>query len=73
MSRFGLKVAQLFGKKLPAFRTLDEARSALFAERDTRLATMRALALKSERFVADGSPETLKLKLVTFLHSCQLT
>jgi hypothetical protein len=60
MSRLGLKVARLFGRKLPAFRNLADARSHLFAERDDRLAMLKRLAVKSDSFAADGSPGSLK-------------
>src|SRR4051812_8345580 len=60
MSRLGIKIAQLFGRKLPGYRTPDEARAALFAARDTRLAQFLSLAAKSPAFTPDGTPTSLK-------------
>lgn len=60
MSFFGLQVAKLFGKKLPAFSNQAEAETYLFKLRDEQLKRIAALALSSPRFVADYAPESLK-------------
>ena len=60
MNNYGQEVARLFGAALPAFRSLDEARSALFAERDARLVLMNRAASNSGVFRADSTPESLK-------------
>jgi hypothetical protein len=60
MSRLGLKVAKLFGKRLPAFSSRAEAEAYLFGERDERLRRLRELAPSSGVFAPDFVPESLK-------------
>jgi len=50
----------LFGRTLPAYRNISEARTSLFAARDARLAGFKVLASKSDLFVANDTPESLK-------------
>jgi len=60
MSWFGLKVAKLFGQKLPAFSSQAEAEAFFFGQRDERLRRMIKLATSSETFTVDYTPESLK-------------
>ena len=60
MGWLGLKVAKLFGQKLPAFSSRAEAEAHLFRQRDERLQRLVELAASSSVFVADFSPESLK-------------
>jgi hypothetical protein len=60
LSRYGLKIAKLFGKKLPAYVSQANAEKELFAFRDVRLQRLNALALASNTFEPDSSPESLK-------------
>ena len=59
MSRFGLRIARLFGQRLPSFRSLDEAKKQLFEERDCRIAKLKALT-PTVYFIPDETPESLK-------------
>ena len=60
MTRYGLKVAKLFGKKLPAFESQAEAEESLLGFRDGRLRMIQRLAARSTDFEADFSPQSLK-------------
>ena len=60
MSRFGLKVAKLFGDKLPAFASQSDAEHELYAFRDSRLHRLDSIASDKDAFKPDGSPESLK-------------
>ena len=60
MSRYGLKIAKLFGKKLPAYSSQADAQRHLYAFRDDRLHRLSKLALASDKFEVDSSPESLK-------------
>src|SRR5262249_39899522 len=60
MSRFGLLVARLFGKSLPRFQSLDEAREQLLAARDRYLAALEEVSRQFSGFAPDYSPESLK-------------
>lgn len=60
MGWLGLKIAKLFGEKLPTFANQDEAEAHLFKERDKRLQRVVQAAKSSECFVASFAPESLK-------------
>ena len=60
MSWLGLKVAKLFGEKLPAFSNQAEAEAYFFGQRDERLGRITKLATSSKNFAADYTPESLK-------------
>ena len=60
MSRLGLKIAKLFGQKLPAFSSLAEAETFLFDQRDERIKRIVELGQSSKSFAADYTPESLK-------------
>lgn len=60
MSHRGVEIAEQQGQYLPSFSSLEEARSFLFHERDTRLATLRTLAARSKGFAADDTSGSLK-------------
>ncbi|MHC3994689.1 hypothetical protein ACXWTF_07650 [Thiomicrolovo sp. ZZH C-3] len=58
--RYGLKIAKLFGKKLPAYSSQADAERDLFAFRDNRLQRLSDFASASDMFEPDSSPESLK-------------
>jgi len=60
MSRLGLRAAQRFGAKLPAFRDIAEAERALYGERDELVRKLTELSRRSAAFRPDLSPESLK-------------
>ena len=60
MSRFGLKIAKLFGRDLPAFKSRSEAEEELYKFRDARLQKIEKVSQMSEEFLADHSAESLK-------------
>ena len=60
MTRFGLKIAKLFGKKLPGFASQAEAERELYGYRDDRLQKLSRLASASDDFKSTGTPESLK-------------
>lgn len=60
MSRYGLKIARLFGKTLPAFSSQAEAETVLLAFRDAKLRRIHELASNSPDFRPDYTPESLK-------------
>ena len=60
MSKYGLKIARLFGRGLPAFKNQSEAEKHLYRERDDRIKKMVSLAPSSDEFAADFTPESLK-------------
>jgi len=60
MTKFGLKIAQLFGEKLPRFSSQEEAERALLAFRDAKLHKIHKLASTLPDFALDCLPESLK-------------
>jgi hypothetical protein len=60
MSKYGLKIAKEFGKKLPEFPNYQEAERHLFAWRDEHLALLERIAEHSTSFIADYSAASLK-------------
>ena len=67
MTKPGLKIAGEYGKMLPAFGSHQEATSALFALRDSLLASAVLLEQKSSKFRADFTPESLnQLEILIF-------
>ena len=70
MSWLGLKVAKLFGQRLPAFSSRAEAEAHLFSERDERLRCITELATSSGVFAADFTPDSLKHLERWYFHLC---
>ncbi|HOX60209.1 MAG TPA: hypothetical protein PLC99_25310 [Verrucomicrobiota bacterium] len=61
MGWFALRIAKLFGQRLPAFPTKAEAEAHLFSQRDERLRHIIELAPHSAGvFAADFTPNSLK-------------
>lgn len=60
MSWLGLKIAKLFGQRLPAFASHAEAEAKLYQQRDDRIRRLCELAASSGIFKADFTPESLK-------------
>ena len=61
MSKFRLRIAHLFGRRLPGFGSQAEAERALLAQRDRALAALEtATGQASGCFVADYTSESLK-------------
>jgi hypothetical protein len=69
MTKFGLNIAGEYGKKLPAFSSLQQAEIALFAQRDSLLASLNLLWQKSSIFRADFTPESLNQLETLFFDS----
>jgi hypothetical protein len=61
MGIIGLKVAKLFGRKLPAFNSKSQAENVLFSFRDIRLERIQEFAARSLTISADYSPESIKV------------
>ena len=62
MTKFGLRIARLFGHGLPKFASQSDAERVLFATRDRALhGLMQAAARVPDTFVPDQSPESLKV------------
>ena len=60
MSRYGLRIAKLFGQTLQSFSTLAEAEKDLTVFRDDRLRKLENLSERSPSFSADYSRQSLK-------------
>ena len=61
MSKVGLRIARLFGGRLPTFPSQADAERALFEMRDSALAGLtRAASHAPDQFVPDLTPESLK-------------
>ena len=61
MSKAGLRIARLFGGRLPTFASQADAERALFEVRDNALAGLtRAASHAPEQFVPDLTPDSLK-------------
>jgi hypothetical protein len=60
MTRFGLRVARLFGRRLPHFTSASDAETALTRRRDEILRALAQAAEASASFTPDFTPESLK-------------
>ena len=60
MTKYGLKIAGLFGKQLPGFSSQQDAEKSLLTFRDVRLRRIHELARALSRFKPDYTPESLK-------------